>query len=476
MTDVMDDLDSLLGLEQTEEKGKAVSQHQKATFLPLASLDRLWGVKCKDVEVFRNSPRRVVVDIVRLFLANKTPITTWGPVGARKTRSIESLSREVDENGVHYQVITVQPSTEDPTVIHGMMFTSLGEDGVTTVMKRSLPSIVDQIIHYFELTGGLTILFLDELSTCLPAQQHALLGLMTHGKYGDKDISPYISIIMAANPEGTVSTVNDLGEQVMNRGGHVAWYGDVELFLEEWGSGFGSPERAPDKKVAWFIQELLNQNPQGAFRNERNWNPDTLVPYERMEVTERSITELARMIGLINETMVGVPTPIRQAYIVEVARALLGEEWAAHAANVAAMEADQLSADSVIARVRSIENLNADMTDTIFKGMMAAANYPLYRLADNSIIRQDQANILITELIDKIGEHGFSKDAYLASWAFAVSAPSQGQIMSNHAPMLRLLEIAQVAVQGGVIPAKNAIPLFVDQTVRDGLRAAATNA
>lgn len=439
------------------------------SFRPLAAPEKLWGSSVKELDTLQANPRRMAVDLLRLFLAHRTPITLWGPVGARKTRTIEGLRTEVDENGVPYQVITIQPSTEDPTVIHGIMYTSKGADG-ETIMRRAVPDVAQQIVRYWEDDDrhGLTILFLDEMTTCMPAQQHALLGLLTHGKYGDIDTSPYTAIAMAANPEGTVSTVNDLGEQVLNRGGHIAWYGDVQLFLEEWRTGFGNPSRQPDERVEWYVSELLLQAPDAAFRNPTNWSPDTLVPYLQMEHTERAVTEMAGMVELVNEVFASSPDHIRYAYIVETTRALLGNEWAGRMAHVTAMEGERLSAGNVTRRVREQGVTIATPHVTLLEGVGGA----LHTLPSGTPLRQDQAESLAGSLVDRVRlrEGGLSLDTYVAAWAFVVTAASSGQQMSLHSHMVRLLELGGELVTSGVVERSQAVPAFVPQEMRATLR------
>ena len=442
---------------------------KQPTFMPLANFGSLWASKATKVEELRDNPRRVAVDLLKLFLANKTPITLWGPVGARKTRSIQSLSEEVDENGVPYQVITIQPSTEDPTVIHGMMFTSLDASSGETVMKRSLPAVVDQIIKYWEDNHGLTILFMDEMTTCLPAQQHALLGLMTHGHYGDKNIQPYISIAMAANPEGTVSTVNELGEQVINRGGHIAWYGDVELFLEDWSSGFNNPANAPTSSAQWFISELLTQSSKEAFRS-KNWEPKELVPYETMEHTERSVTELGRMIELIDRVFKEARPPIRKFYIIEATRALLGNEWADKMSILTEQESRKYSPEDVIAKIR---DMKISMSTTAEEQAARDVRKSIHIMADGSIIDHAASIKLMEGLMDFITKRGsFSLDAYIAAWAFGTLSQDEGFSMGLHQYIVKLAsKMGAVGVGTGALPqGVSVVPAFVSNEIKSNIR------
>ena len=433
------------------------------TFLALAEPTKLWGVHVNNKEIIRSNPRRMAVDLLRLFLANRTPLTLWGPVGARKTRSIESLSVEQDENGTPFQVITVQPSTEDPTVIHGMMFTSRDEVSGKTLMQRSVPDIAQQVVNYWEDKNGLTILFLDEMTTCMPAQQHALLGILTHGKYGDLDISPYISVVMAANPQNTVSTVNELGEQVLNRGGHIPWYGDVSLFLEEWSSGFGRKENKPDAKVEWYIRELLGIAPDKAFRNER-WDIDELVPWESLEHTERAVTETARMIGLVNKVFEKSDDSVRHLYIIETTRAILGNEWADNMSLVTGMEADSISIDSIVAKIRE-KKIGVETTEAELKALLGNS---LYALPSGATVRQDQANKLMEDLVAEVVTDGvLSIDTFIAAWAFAVTAETSGQLASLHGHLITLFTTGANCVKKGLID--KPMPSFA-ASLRDEIR------
>lgn len=432
------------------------------SFRPLADPSRLWGANATTAEELRSHPRRVASDLLRLFLANRTPITLWGPVGARKTRTIEAFCTETDEEGIPYQVVTIQPSTVDPTVIHGLYYTSQQKDG-STLMLRSVPEIAQRIDDYYRLNSGLTILFMDEMTTCLPAAQHALLGLLTHGKYGDLDISDYITIAMAANPEGTVSTVNELGEQVMNRGGHIAWFGDVDLFLEDWSSGFGNPDLRPLDTIKWYIEQLLMQAPEDAFRNPDNWDPDSLVPYDHMEHTERSTTELARMITLVNEVFHDKPDFIRHAYIVECTRALMGRDWADRMAVVTSMERDLVSSDAIITKVRgagiTLFSLRDELPDD------------LHDLPSGEPMRQDQEIAIMESLLNRVYKEGvFDGDAHLAAWAFVVTGDTQSQILIHHAAINELLNMTQTLIQSGFLSKNSAIPTFLTREFREMLK------
>lgn len=447
----------------------ADSTLKEASFLPLASAENLWGATAKSAKVLERNPRRVAVDLVRLFIANGTPVTLWGPVGARKTRTIEALARERDENGTPYQVITLQPSTQDPTIIHGMMYTS--REGDSTVMRRSIPHVAEQVIKYAQDSDGLTILFADEMTTCLPAQQNAMLGLLTHGKFEDIDISQHIAIVMAANPEGTVSTVIPLNEAVMNRGGHIAWYGDSKLFLEEWSTGFDGATDIPDEATVRLIKSMFKQSPEKVFRSEKKkWTTEELVPWDMMEHTERAVTETARLIEMVSRVLKDVEPEISQHYMVEVTRALLGNHWADVAKIALDQQSDGISKQAVLEWVReaSASDRALDSEDADFKALVEKYGSPW-----SDDLRHDQATELLSDLIGKSYADGtFSYDNYYGAWALISAAPSDGERAALTSQAVELFHLGRSAFKDEKIKKEQVVPRFVPRTVQRIVRQA----
>lgn len=491
----------------------------RPSFASIANGNRLWGAQQTSLEKVKSEDMRVVFDLIYLFLAQKVPITAWGPVGVGKTQKTRDLAYELDENETPYQVITIAPSTEDPTAFHGIVYTSLDQDG-TTIMRRSMPEIVKHVLDYarsdyeiYDLTknetlhvstylnempspehlaadefeirkqtkvGGLTILFMDEMTTCMPAQQHALLGLLTHAEYGGIDIDSYIAIMMAANPPGTVSTVNDLGEQVMNRGGHVAWYGDRQLWLDGWSTGFGRAEREPDPFSIALVEEVL-EDPLAqseAFRHE-DWTPDTLVPFDRVQHTPRVMDQFGQVSAFTKNLFddLGVDSAITDYYIERIARALMGPAWEARVSHALARLKERVSPEAVINRVRSDENLHLLMRADDFALIVAQGLSNDCNLApDGTELRTDARVAILNDLLKRIRRKGgFSKDAYTAAWVFALSTGNIGVISGFQAQMLELLELSRIGVASGALTEQEAVPKFLSEEVRSLLRSRQQN-
>lgn len=437
-------------------------------FVTLMDREKIWGYDVRDVEELRSNPRRISADLLRIFLGSKKAITLWGPVGARKTRTIQAMAGEKDANGVPFQVITIQPSTEDPTIIHGIRYTKPHPDGEVT-MERSVPDIAKQVVEFHEETGGYTVMLLDEMTTCMPAQQHALLGFLTHGKFGEYDISPYIAIVMAANPPGTVMTVNDLDIQVMNRGAHIEWYGDVDIFLDEWGSGFGDPDRAPSKYSKWFTENLLETSRHNAFRSSSgNWKPGHLVPQEMIEHSERTTTDLAEVVDNIYALFSGNPVA-RKFYTIEATRALQGNKWAERANIVLQNEEDIVTASDFIGLVRDA-GITPEMSTDEVRGKLKSS---LFVSDEGAAYRTDQIISVAEDLvkyIDRSKDKVINTDAMITLWSMATTSPSERMTTNLHQYVIKMVLASNVAYRNGKVEKMYVSPSFVPDDIRQSIR------
>lgn len=438
-------------------------------FAPLMDAKYIWGADIYDLDELRKNKRRVAQDLMHIFAGSGKPSTLWGPVGARKTRTVQALAGIKDANGVPYQVITVQPSTEDATIIHGIRYTKLNADGETT-MERSIPDIAKQVVEYHQRTGGYTVMFLDEMTTCQPSQQHALLGFMTHGKFGEYDISPYTVIIMAANPPGTVMTVNDLDIQVMNRGAHIEWYGDVDIFLDEWSSGFGSPDREPDPYTRWFTQSLLESDRNHAFRSrEGNWKPGSLVPQELIEHSERTTTDMSDVVANIQVLFQKNPVA-RKFYTIEVVRAFQGNKWAEKAAIVLQNEEETISYRDTIDKVREKEVIPT-MDEAQVKDLMGDS---LYLDSADQTLRSDQIAELAEQLagrVERTAAGDLDRDALLALWVMISTAPEERIPMTLQSFLVRAIVASNKAYSRGKVEKEYLSPAFGSPEVKARIRA-----
>lgn len=444
----------------------------KTSFAPLADPEQLIGLHVDNIQELEDNMRYVYEDLMRIFAASKTTVTLWGPPGSGKTRSIESMAEVTDENGVNYQVITVQPSTQDATVMHGMMTITEDPTTGTKIMERSIPEIAQQVWDYFNDKDGLTIMFLDEMTTCIPAQQNAMLGLLTHGKYGNLDIHPYTTFVMAANPPGTVQTVQPLSEAVINRCGHIPWYSSYNHWYNKWKTGFGNPANAPDERTQDFIWNLIMSDPEYVFRfdpaareeGEEGWDVDNLIPKDQMESSERVFTEVSRVYETINRVFRDAPYNIRELYIREAIRAVAGDRWANNAVLVEEKMESRITTEKSIA---STKNHGLSATSTL-EEVNDAVGDSLHRSAGR-IVTADQEVDLADQFKEEIFANGeLSHTKYLAFWVWIATFPHESteQAVMTHAFNVFYKAATQ---HKGEMPRGHYLPNFVPKNIRDEL-------
>lgn len=448
----------------------------KPTFANIAKFDDLYlgTIDYTSSHTPELNERMVLEDIMRIFLACKVPITLWGPVGSRKTRTIEALSRLVDENGVNYQVITMTPSTQDATIISGIFYTSFAQDGKEVVMKRSVPDVAKQIVNYYEECGGLSILFSDEMTTCSRSQQSAQLGLFTHGKFDQFDVSEYVAFVMAANPRGTVSQVNDLMESTINRGGHIPWYGDKDLFFSDWSSGWRGAVNPPAPRTQWFVEQLLFST-GGAkelepFRNER-WSIDSLVPYDRFEHSERVVTQMAEIYTFLNERLFNVDRGVGmkhvyKEYVKRVAKALMGPDWEYRVGRIVEMESDFIDIRSLLGKLSKF-NVLPTMTEEeswpaieVIRDLMAGKS-----ISTPGFIKTAE------RMVKAISMDGrFNPSHYAALFLFILAAPSDAARMAALPCVKEAVAMAKTAVSNGQLPREVIMPQFITEEFMQSMR------
>lgn len=460
--------------------GESIPESEKipsSSFKPLAAPGKLHGTSLPDATLLRENPMLGAEDMMRLFVASRVPVTLWGPVGAGKTKTIQAFSREKDENGTPYQVMTIQPSTEDPTALHGLMFSEKDHVTQKTIMRRSIPSPAEEVWTYYLKTRGLTVMFLDEMTTCMPAQQNALLGMLTDGTYGDMDISPYVTFIMAANPPGTVQTCLELSEAIINRGGHIAWFGDVGPWLDNWESGFGYDSRKPTDDITWAIRTLVDQAPEHAFRDEpiddegnsleQRWKISELCPYDQMQMSPRSLDEFAKMSTVINNSFSESPDDVRHFYLQSAATAMLGPQWGKRQAVVNLMELDRVNFRKAVATVRShggmdivnwsYDKLRSELRDTMyFIGKTRMTTEKISQMYDQlfeQITKQSD---------DGSGEPVFSPIHMVTAWAFFATSPTEAAMRAAAPMFLRFVKEGNRLLKTGAARRATVLPNFAN--------------
>lgn len=146
------------------------------------------------------------------------PLLFEGESGTGKSSIIKQVANEL---GLHVEQIL--PSTKDPTDISGLpIVTEAGS------LRYAPPAWAESLS---KAQGGL--LFIDELTTCSPAVQAALLGVVLDGVVGDHVLPPSVRILSACNAVDDAADGNPLAPPMANRFCHIAW---KQPSADDWGT------------------------------------------------------------------------------------------------------------------------------------------------------------------------------------------------------------------------------------------------
>ena len=92
------------------------------TFKNIAKPEYLWGNTIEDIGEVKKNPRKMSIDLTRLFIAARVPITFHGPPGSGKSATIDSFREITDEEmqkacqllGYQYRSAVAGESLGDP--------------------------------------------------------------------------------------------------------------------------------------------------------------------------------------------------------------------------------------------------------------------------------------------------------------------------------------------------------------------------
>lgn len=244
--------------------------------------------------------RFVYEDLMKIFVASKIPITLWGSLASDKTRSIEAMNKLTDENGIPYQVITTQLSTQNVNMIHSDISIKEYTERETDIIESTISSIEQEVWDYYNNKGGLTIIFLEDITAYTPVQQNAILKLITHGKYGDIDILPYTTFVMSATFPDMVQDIQEISESLIRRSGHIPFISETRGYEE--------------KGLTTYKYQI------------DSFNHINQIELSERVISERVITELSKVYETISEIFKDSPYEIYELYIKEALRAIAGDQ------------------------------------------------------------------------------------------------------------------------------------------------------
>lgn len=245
-----------------------------------------------------------VITVIDACGRARVPSLLWSPPGMGKSSLVHGLAQA---SGVPCE--TVLGSIREPADVGGLPV--VGEQGVSL----EPPAWAKRLRE-----AGIGYLFLDELTTCPPAVQAAMLAVALDRTVGDMRLPDAVVIVAGANPADQAADGYDLAAPLANRFCHLAFGPTLDEFLTGLTTGWAAPpasraiaaddlRRAAQRAgVAGFIAtrpDLMHAMPDSAaaagqaWPSPRTWTmtADALTHVRDDDVAARS----AIVYGLVGE-------------------------------------------------------------------------------------------------------------------------------------------------------------------------------
>lgn len=159
------------------------------------------------------------------------PALFEGPPGDAKSSKIEGQALD---DGLMCK--TLVGSVREPADFNGLPIPNLSKDGqITSVAMAPQSWALDLEIE------GRGVIFLDELTTCPPAVQAAMLRLVLDGALGDHILPIGVRIMAACNPVGQAANGYGITLPMANRFGHYQWPATEATDWVQWLTGDSDP-------------------------------------------------------------------------------------------------------------------------------------------------------------------------------------------------------------------------------------------
>jgi len=197
-------------------------------------------------------------ELVSIAIAANVPVLMVGPPGSGKTSFVQAYAGQA---GAHLE--TIIASLRDPTDFAGLPLPNKQNNGDAPSVSLAAPSWAHRLVE--AITGsGIAWLFIDEITTCAPAVQAALLRVIHENVVGDVQLPLTVRMISAANPADQAAGGWDLSPPLANRFMHVDW----SVTAQEWSDGIlqGFPEPPLlTLPKGWTTQILKHKANIGSF-------------------------------------------------------------------------------------------------------------------------------------------------------------------------------------------------------------------
>jgi hypothetical protein len=169
-------------------------------------------------------------------LDTRIPVLIWGPPGVGKSATVQAWAAR---SGL--RCWTVIASLREPSDFAGLPVVE-GMHETAGKAVRSVAFAPPRFAVEAASAGG--VIFLDELTTCPPAVQAALLRSVVDRAFGDLELDPeHVAIVAAANPAEDAAGGWDLAGPLANRFLHHHFELQPNRWAEDFPGYWGAPPR-----------------------------------------------------------------------------------------------------------------------------------------------------------------------------------------------------------------------------------------
>lgn len=243
----------------------------------------------------------------------KVPVMIWGNPGGGKTSTVKFLGQILD-----VPTAIRSGNKSDPTDFSGIPYLS-GKDGEDRVLYFSEPKYVRIMKNN---PNG--ILFFDEITTCSPMIQVALLSIIQDCQFGEFEIPKTIFRVAAGNYNNITGTHN-MSLALMNRFCHIFYDMNIDFFIDGFVSGWknyekckiNSPQAQIDKVLRYrlAVTDFVKKNPD--FMNAFPSDGIASDPHDFAYPTPRSWEMIVKILSILDEN--------EGEYIEELVKGCIGE-------------------------------------------------------------------------------------------------------------------------------------------------------
>lgn len=156
-----------------------------------------------------------LIQAIRLGVSINKPTIFLGTYGIAKSAGVHFAAAELG-----YCVVDFRAGEILPEDVGGIGIPRLQhyDDGIAEqLVERAVPDIITSVREAVRETGKPCILFLDEITSAVPAVQAALFQVLLDRRAGGRDFPPGTEVVAAGNLVTDRSLVEELARPLLNR-------------------------------------------------------------------------------------------------------------------------------------------------------------------------------------------------------------------------------------------------------------------